>query len=176
MQKSDCYFLGKITKPHALKGEVIVWLDVDNPEDYTNMDSVFVEIKNELVPFMIEEIQIRGKKSIAKFEDINTIEATEPFIGLDLYLPTSVLPKLKGTQFYYHEIIGYTLFDQTSQKEIGEILAVYDSTGNDLFAVMVNEIEVLIPIVDDFIVELKREEKQIILRLPDGLVEVYTNP
>jgi 16S rRNA processing protein RimM len=50
MTKEDCFELGKITKTHGVKGEVILWLDVDFPEDYEEMDSVFLEVRGELVP------------------------------------------------------------------------------------------------------------------------------
>jgi 16S rRNA processing protein RimM len=44
MQKSECFSLGKITKPHGLKGEVTIWLDVDVPENYIGLDALFLEI------------------------------------------------------------------------------------------------------------------------------------
>ncbi|MBP8155562.1 MAG: 16S rRNA processing protein RimM [Leadbetterella sp.] len=175
MQKSECFSLGKITKPHGLKGEVTIWLDVDVPENYIGLDALFLEIKGQLVPFIIEELQVRGKKSIVKFEDINTIEATEMIIDAEAYLPIKKLPKLKGKQFYYHEVIGYKIFDNTTQKDLGELKAIYESTGQDLFAVDINESEVLIPIVDDFLNSVDHATKQINVSLPDGLLDIYLN-
>ena len=159
MQKSECFSLGKITKPHGLKGEVTIWLDVDVPENYIGLDGLFLEIKGQLVPYIIEELQIRGKKSIVKFEDINSIEATETIIDAEAYLPIKKLPKLKGKQFYYHEVIGYQLFDNNSKKDLGELKAIYESTGQDLFAVDINESEVLIPIIDNFLDSVDHAEK-----------------
>jgi 16S rRNA processing protein RimM len=173
MQKKDCYFLGKVTKPHALKGEVILWLDVDNPDVYDKLKGVFLEIKNELVPFSIDNIQIRGKKSIAKFDGIDIIEKTENIIGADMYLPLSTLPKLSGKKFYYHEVIGYEIFDQNSEKTIGQLKTIYESSGQDLFAIDINEIEVLIPIVDEFILQVDHTLKTIRIAAPEGLIDVY---
>jgi 16S rRNA processing protein RimM len=175
MQKSECFSLGKITKPHGLKGEVTIWLDVDIPENYIDLDGLFLEIKGQLVPYIIEELQIRGKKSIVKFEDINSIEATEPIIDAEAYLPIKKLPKLKGKQFYYHEVIGYQIFDNNSQKDLGELKAIYESTGQDLFAVDINETEVLIPIIDNFLDAVDHAEKRIHVTLPDGLLDIYLN-
>lgn len=175
MQKSECFSLGKITKPHGLKGEVIIWLDVDIPENYMDLDGLFLEIKGQLVPYIIEELQIRGKKSIVKFEDINTIEATEAIVDAEAYLPIKKLPKLKGKQFYYHEVIGYMLYDTNTEKDLGQLKAIYESTGQDLFAIDINESEVLIPIVDNFLVGVDHAEKKITVALPDGLLEVYLN-
>ncbi len=173
MQKSECFFLGKITKPHGLKGEVTVWLDVDNPDDYEGLDAVFLEIKNELVPFIISDIQIRGKKSIAKFEDINKIEQTESVVGAELYLPLTSLPKLSGKKFYYHEVIGFEIYDNNLQKSIGLLKAIYESSGQDLFGIDANGVEILVPIVDEFIVAVDRTIKRIEINAPDGLLDIY---
>lgn len=176
MDKNQCFSLGKITKSHGLKGEVIIYLDVDDPEKYAKLDALFLDIKGQLIPFIIDQIQIRGKKSILKIEDINTIEQAEPYINAEVWLPLNALPKLKGKSFYYHDVIGYSILDLTANAAIGNIKAIYESTGNDLFAVDHEGIEILVPIVDEFILEINHNEKQITLKLPEGLLEVYLNP
>ena len=47
MTIEECYFLGKITKPHGLKGEVILWMDVDAPEVYENLESLFLMVNGD---------------------------------------------------------------------------------------------------------------------------------
>lgn len=176
MQKSECFSLGKITKTHALKGEVIIFFDVDAPEYYDDLEAVFLEIKGQLVPYIIEELQMKGRKSIVKFEDINSIEQAEGIVNAPVWLPLTALPELKGNQFYYHDVIGYTIHDITSGTQIGKLKAIYESTGQDLFAIDVDEKEVLVPIVDEFIHKIDRENQIIEVKLPEGLLDVYMNP
>jgi 16S rRNA processing protein RimM len=173
MTKEDCYLLGKITKTHGLKGELAIWLDVDYPEDYEDLDSVLLEVKGELVPYFVEEIQIRPNKSIIKFEDIHTIEEAQKLVNCDIYLPEDNLPELEDNdQFYYHEIIGYTVVDAT-KGELGKVLAVYTSDRQDLIAMQYEGKEVLIPIDDDIVKTVDREKKELYTNLPEGLMEVY---
>ena len=72
MTKEDCYLVGKLTKTHGLKGEMAIWLDVDYPEEYEDLESILVEMKGELIPYFVEQIQIRANKSIIKFEDVDS--------------------------------------------------------------------------------------------------------
>lgn len=174
MTTDDCYFLGKITQTHGLKGEVILWLDVDEPELYAEMDSVFLKFGKEMVPYFIEHIQIRGKKSIAKFEDIDSIEETESIINKELYLPLENLPELEDdTSFYYHEIIGFELKSESNGEILGTISQVYEGSGQDLLAFEFKGKEVLVPISDDIVKTVNRQEKQISVDLPDGLIDLY---
>lgn len=173
MTKEDCYLLGKITKTHGLKGELAIWLDVDYPEDYEELDSVLLEIKGELVPHFVEEIQIRPNKSIIKFEDIDTIEEAQKLVNCDIYLPEDNLPELDDNdQFYYHEIIDYTVVDEIKGK-LGKVLAVYTSERQDLIAMQYEGKEILIPIDDDIVKTVDREKKELYTNLPEGLLEIY---
>ena len=172
MQKEDCYYLGKITKLHGFKGNLILHLDTDEPEFYENMESVFVETNGMLVPFFFEFAQVHGaQKLLVKFEDTSPEEA-EKLVNKAVYLPLETLPELDGTDFYYHEIIGFTLYDQTNT-EVGTIKNVNDSTAQALFEVEIDGKEILIPIVEDWILEVDRENKAILVEIPEGLIELY---
>jgi 16S rRNA processing protein RimM len=174
MTLDDCYLLGKITKPHGLKGEVILWMDVDVPEVYAEIDSILLMENGSLVPYFFESLQIRGKKSIAKFEDINTIEQTEAIINLLAYLPLDNLPEMDNKSFYYHEVPGFELKEEKNGKIIGKVTQVYEGAGQDLIAFLIDGKEVLIPISDDIVKTIDRENKILNVNLPEGLIEIYT--
>ncbi|UII22614.1 ribosome maturation factor RimM [Fulvivirga ligni] len=172
MNIDECFQLGYVIKKHGLKGEVSILLDVDEPEYYQEMESVFVEINKKLVPFFMNRFSLKGKKAVVKFEDIDTAEQAEELCGHSLYLPLSFLPKLTGNQFYFHDIIGFTVVDKTAG-EIGAITDIYASPQQDLLAVDYNDKEVLMPINDEIIVQVDREKKQLTVALPDGLLDIY---
>ncbi len=173
MNINDCYYLGKVTKTHGIKGEVTLWFDVDNPEDYVETKSVFLMKNGELIPYFIDELQIRGKKAIAHFEDMKKLEDTAEIINCDMYLPLSVLPALEGNKFYYHEVIGWELINAADLALLGTLEAIYDSTGQDLISFTINEKEILVPITDEILQKVDRTNRQLYLNLPDGLLEIY---
>jgi 16S rRNA processing protein RimM len=174
MRKEDCYQLGIIQRPHGLKGEVAVFLDVDDPSGYTALESVFVDQDGQLIPFFIEELQIGSQKNIFKFEEVDSYEDAAELSGLDLYLPLSALPPLEGNTFYYHEIVGFTLVDKESGP-VGVIREVI-SGMQDLLVVDRQEIEILVPLHDELIDRVDREQQELHMQLPEGLLDVYLNP
>nr|WP_310586472.1 ribosome maturation factor RimM [Runella sp.] len=173
MQHNDCFQLGHITRTHGTRGEVVIYLDVDYPEDYEELESVFVEIKGQLIPYFVKSINVqKGSKAIVKFEDINSIEAATPLINCPLFLPEDNLDELDGSQFYYHEIIGFKVVDD-KLGELGTVTTVYTMSTQDLIAMNYNGHEVLIPVNDTIVPGINRQQKVLNVRLPEGLLDVY---
>jgi 16S rRNA processing protein RimM len=172
MKIKDCYQVGYIMKPHAISGSLNIFLDVDFPEDYENMDSVFVLIDGNLVPYFIKNLNLRNNKSIVEFEDIDTIEKAENMVGKELYLPLTLLPKLNDKQFYFHEIENYQIID-TNLGELGKILTVYSFPNQDLIAMMYKDAEILIPINDEIILKVDKINHTMTVCLPEGLIDIY---
>ena len=173
MQKEDCFYLGKIVSKHSFKGEVLVKLDTDEPEIYENMESVFVSLGNNLVPFFIEKCYLHKSNLLRiRFEDISSEADADRIIGSHLYLPLEFLPKLSGNKFYYHEIIGFEVID-SQHGNIGIITGVNDSASQALFEVAKDDKELLIPVADSIIDKVDRANKTLYVTTPEGLVDLY---
>ncbi len=173
MQKEDCFYLGKIVSKYSFKGEVLVKIDTDEPELYDNMESVFVALRNNLVPFFITKCRLHKSQLLRiDFEEVNSEDDAEKIMGSKIYLPLSFLPKLKGNKFYFHEVIGFTVMDD-EHGDIGIIQSVNDTTSQALFEILKGDKQVLIPINDDIINKVDRENKMIHVTTPEGLVALY---
>lgn len=172
MDFEACFQLGYVAKIHGLKGEIQAYLDVDVPENYKKMESVFVDIDNKLIPFFIERLSISGNKAVVKFEEVDDIESAESLKNKALYLPLAKLPALAADQFYFHDIIGYRVQDQV-EGTLGEIATIYNLPHQDLISMQYKEREVLIPIVDDVVLSVDHTLKIVAVNLPDGLLKIY---
>lgn len=167
--------MGYIVRTHGTSGNVVIYLDVDYPDDYDGLESVFVEVKGELVPYFIEDINIQKQSNaIVRFEDINTIEKGQALIGSSLYLPLDELAELEEDEFYYHEIKGFTVVDEV-KGELGVVQEVYSLNGQDLIAMEYQGSEVLIPTANDIVLKADKGSKKLFVNLPEGLLEVYLN-
>ena len=173
MQKKDFFYLGKIAKKFSFKGEVLIYLDTDEPELYEDLESVLVEINKNLIPFFIENGSLHKNDFLrVKFEEVDSEEEADSIIGSEIYLPLTMLPKLDGNKFYFHEVIGFEIEDKRLGI-FGKIVSINDTTAQPLFEVLNGDVELLIPMIDHFLVEIDRKNKKVIMDLPEGLVEMY---
>lgn len=167
----DCYQLGNVVKTHGLRGELVFFLDTDDPSFYNEMESVFIEINGKLVPFFIEYIQLQGDRALVALEDVEDISAASELVGKSLYLSLTKLPKLPKGQYYYHDLIGFEVFDRDSY--IGTVTEIFQIPNNHLLGVDHQGKEVLVPIEDKIIIDVDMEQRKISVRLPEGLINVY---
>ena len=173
MRKEDCFYLGKIVTKYSFKGEVVIKLDTDEPELYKEMESVYVNLGNNLVPFFIEKSSLhKGNQLRVQFEDVYSEEDADAILKSDIYLPLDLLPKLTGDKFYYHEVIGFTAVD-VNFGDVGTIEHINDKAAQPLFEINRDGIEIFIPMIDDFIKKVDRENKQVVLETPKGLIDLY---
>ncbi len=173
MNKADCFHLGYIAKLHGFKGEVSLFLDVTNPVDYRTLDAMFIEINGALTPFFVESIVLKNKGFAAvKLEGVNSEVDAKKILRNQVYLPAQVLPELKGTQFYDHEVVGFEVTDVNFGK-IGIVQDIIDLSVNPLMQIQAGEKEVLIPLVKNLVKEIDRKQKKMLINAPEGLIELY---
>ncbi len=172
MKQEECYEFGIIAKTHGLKGEVAIKLDVDDPAEYADIESMFVEMKGQLVPYFVESSRFHQDRLIVKFEEVDTLEAATRLKGNLLFLPLESLPELEEGQFYFHEVIGYELADP-KLGTLGKIEQVYTATAQPLFAITYKGKEVLVPMSDELLVGINHEAKTLEITVPEGLIDLY---
>jgi len=173
MKKENCFNLGKITRLFGTKGELTLLLDVDDPNDYAKLDFFYVDIDGDLVPFFVEKLTFRNNNTvIVKLIDYNDPQEAEKLINHLVYLPLDKLPQLKDDQFYFHEIIGYRVIDDEAG-EIGFVKDVLELPMQELIQIDKDGKEILIPVADELIEKVDRENKILYISAPEGLIDIY---
>ena len=172
MRKEDCFFLGTVVAKYSFKGEVLIKLDTDDPEAYLSLQSFLVEDDSRLIPYFTTKVQLHKTQLLrVSIEDISSEHEAKILIGKSVYLPLDQLPKLADDQFYYHEIIGFEVID-SAQGSIGTIKGVNDRSSQVLLEVEYNQRQILIPLVEELIQQLDKQQKQLYLDIPEGLLDL----
>lgn len=172
MDYKDYFYFGRLTKTFGSIGQIFLFPEVDDPGKYLKLDKIFVELEHQLIPFFINELKVHGNQIVVTLNNVKTIDQAQLLGGRKVYLPVSFLPELTGTRFYYHEIPGYTVSDE-SFGIVGKVLKVIDLPQNPLFEIDCQGKNVLIPIADEIILDIDRNKRMIYVRAPEGLIELY---
>lgn len=170
MQKESLVRLGKISKAHGLKGELSVQLVLDS-EDIEELESVYLDIQNKLVPFFVESIKVvPGRKALLRLEECKTLGETAKFIGKEIFADEEFLD-LDDPTALLNQLQGFLLVDKTLG-EIGPVLEVLEMPGQHLLKVKAGALEALIPFNETFILRIDRKNKRIESDLPEGLLDL----
>ena len=174
MNQDDCFLLGKITKPHSFKGEVVLWMDVDDTTPYRGVQMLWVAQQNILVPYMVESLKPRKDRFVAKLADVTTEAQAKALAGKDVWLPLTDMAPLPEGKFYFHEVQGWTAVDRASDEAVGTILHVVDQGAYPMLEVDFGEGNTgFIPLPEHVTIDVKRDAQTLVLDLPDGLLDVY---
>ncbi len=171
MKITDFYSMGKITRPHGLKGALTLALGPEAPDDLGTLDVLYVDRDGHLVPYFIETISVKGVKAYIKFQDVDTHDQASALGGLDVLLPKASRPARGESEFYYDELVGFAVHERDDHA-LGVVTDVMQSGLQRLLVVSHAEKEILIPITGPFIQKVDRAQRVIFVELPDGFLDI----
>ena len=170
--QEEVYKIGRIGKPHGIKGEVHFSFD-DDVFDRVDAEYLILEIDGILVPFFMEEDRFRGESSaLVKFCDIDSQDKARELTNCDVYFPYKLTDE-DPENIRWTQIIGFQLINVSNQQSIGTIIGIDDNTINILFEVETQDKRnILVPANEELIEEINTDNKYISIQLPEGLLEL----
>ena len=174
MTQDNCFLLGKITKPYSFRGEVVLWMDVDDSEPYEGVNTLWLPQQGILVPYAVESLRRNKDRFVVRLADVNTETAAKQLSGKDVWLPLAEMAPMEDGKFYFHEVQGWTAIDRSTGDAVATIVHVVDQGAYPMLEVEFdNGNQGFIPLPDHVQVDVKREEQKLVLDLPEGLLDVY---
>lgn len=170
--KKDVYRIGKIGKPHGIKGEVVMYFD-DDVFDHTECPYLFIETEGLLVPFFIEEYRFRSDTTVLMlFEDIDSQEKARRLTGCEVFFSIEEAPQ-EAQALSQAQLIGYTVYNHNTQQEVGTVSYIDNSTINLLFEIHTADDQYIwIPVAEELIHEIDTNERKISLDIADGILDL----
>ena len=176
MNQDACFLLGKITKPFSFKGEVVLWMDVDDPKNYLEVSTLWVSQQGILVPYAVQNLRPNRDRFVVRLADVTTEDQAKMLSGKDVWLPLGEMAPLPDGKFYFHEVQGWKAVDRSTGKVIGTILCVVEQGAYPMLEVDFGVDNVgFVPLPDHVRVEVKREDQTLVVDLPDGLTDLYSS-
>jgi len=163
--------LGRILRPHGLRGDVVVALNAGDPERLVQVRTVAVGRASATVERVVESAKWHRSGGLVKFEGIESPEAARALAGAEIFADVSALPELEPGTFYHFQLVGLTV--KTEDGEVlGPVAEVIEAAASDLLVVRRGDREHLIPIVAEFVRSIEPESGAIVVSLPEGLLDL----
>lgn len=111
----------------------------------------------------------RGLLLVA-IEGIEDRDAAEATVGTRILVPAEALPALEHDEFYWHEVIGFTV-ETTAGQILGTVAETMSTGLNDVWSVRDGTREYLIPVIADVVRTLDRPARKIVIEPMPGLLD-----
>jgi len=136
------------------------------------LESVFIEFDGIPVPFFITSIRSKGvDQALIKLDDVEDVNIANELVGLKVMLPSGEIEE--GDELLMSDLVGYTLISNHNQL-VGKIIDYQEYQSNSVFTITHQSgAEVMIPAVDELIVEVDQEKKTVLMEIPEGLIDLY---
>lgn len=165
--------IGRVVKAHGLSGEVKLLPLTDDLDRFHTLDGCYVLSPNsEAGEFRrIEAVRLQGGMPIIKLEGSDEIEAASQLVGRFLAVKEEGLAPLRQDSFYAWQVVGCRVVTEDGT-EVGMLSDIEYGNGQDLWVVQKGEREHLIPAVAEIIVSVDPDAKKIVIRPPEGLLDL----
>ncbi|MCW5898384.1 MAG: 16S rRNA processing protein RimM [Flavobacteriales bacterium] len=173
MDPESLHFIGRLGKPWGHRGELSLRLEVDDLDDLVHEGWLFVDIEGQRVPFRYTSLRDQGRAGVlVKFEDFHDPEAAGILVGRDVYAPPGLLADGSDESWDPESFIGMLVRD-VEHGELGEVTGIEGTADNPVLSILHGGHEVMVPLVEDMIVDIDADAGLLTVRTPPGLIELY---
>jgi 16S rRNA processing protein RimM len=164
--------VGRIARPHGLRGQVIVNLDTDFPESrFQPGAELFIERGGAVEAVRLTSVRFHRDRPIVGIDGIATMSAAQALAGRELRVPVDRLVPLPEGMFYRHDLIGCRV-ETRGGEVVGTVSDVEGTLGGSRLVIGDARGEILIPLATDICTTIDVDGKRIVIEPPEGLLDL----
>ncbi len=163
--------IGQIVNTFGIKGQVKIVPFTDDITRYDELKEIYVEKKNELKLFQIEQVNYKKNMVILKLKGIETVEEAEKLRNCYLKIDREDAKELPKDTYFIVDLLGLDVYTDEG-KLLGKVDDIYNAGSSDIYVVK-DELgkQILLPAIKDVLKEVDLENQKIIVHLIKGLVD-----
>ena len=158
--------VGRVKAAWGLKGDVKIDLLSDVPDRFEPGNMVHVNNK----PTRVQRSRLVRGGMLLKLDIVNGRNQAELLLGKEITIsPEQVSPPPEGS-YYHFQVLGLDVFSQEGEK-LGKVHEIVETGANDVYVVSLEgRRDILIPALENVILDVDLERGSMVVRLPEGLV------
>ncbi len=145
--------IGVVRKPHGIKGGLKVTLYSIDLDTLQSLERLFVNTGNNWKQLSLKNCQGYDDFAIINFNEIKDRTEAETYRDLEIYTDREALPELENGEYYIEDLVDCGVVDEQN-KSLGKVVEVIATGAHEILVVKQDESETLIPLVDEWIVEV----------------------
>ncbi|TAL45781.1 MAG: 16S rRNA processing protein RimM [Chitinophagaceae bacterium] len=167
------YFkIGKLVAVYSLKGELVLKHNLGKKSSLKGLKTIFIEErKNSFLPWFIEAVKIKSADEVyLKLEGVDTREKAMKLLQKEVWVPENDFKTLAAKSSPVN-LLGYSIIN--NKENLGAVLEVIEQPHQLLCRLEINTKEVLIPLHEGSLKKIDHKKREVIVELPEGLLEIY---
>jgi 16S rRNA processing protein RimM len=165
MSSEPTVAVGRVTRAHGVRGEVAALVLSEVPERFADGAVVWLEDGR---PLTVESSRTHKDRLLVTFREVRDRAGAEALQGALLVVPESMSPPLPEGSWWDHQLVGCDVVTE-SGLPLGLLVEVIHTAANDVWSVITDDRETLIPVLKDVIVSVDVAAKRIVVREVPGL-------
>lgn len=169
--ENDFFRVGVIANTHGIRGEVKVYPTTDDVNRFDDLKDVVLDTGREHINLEVQSVRYFKNMVILKFKGIDSINDVEKYKGRDLLVSRENAVPLAENEYYIADLIDMDVYDENGEK-LGVLDDVMQTGANDVYVIkMENGKELLLPNIDECVLDVSVEEKRMKVHILEGLME-----
>ena len=168
MDKSGLVPLGKVLKPHGIRGELKIFPYGETLGEMELGEKLLVVEDAGRRELTLLRVRAQNRVWIAQFEELKNIDEARALAGKDLFVGGDRLPPLEEGEYYHFQLIGLSVVTKEGTT-LGTLSSIFQTGSNDVYVVDTGGEELLIPAIEDVVCQVDLENGKLIVDLPEGI-------
>ncbi|MGW8271756.1 MAG: ribosome maturation factor RimM [Thermodesulfovibrionales bacterium] len=161
--------IGKVAKTHGADGSLRVIPLTHDPGRFSSLTRVFFDLDGELVRAEVASVRVHSAHVALKVRGWDTPERAARLADCEIKIPSSESPALPEGVYYHYQILGLDVFTEGGDF-IGKVREIIETGSNDVYSVVDDARETLIPAIADVVLAIDLDSGRIIIREVEGLL------
>jgi 16S rRNA processing protein RimM len=168
--------VGRVARPHGLRGQFVVDLETDFPQErFRPGAELFVRRAGIAEPVTIATVRFQRGRPIVGLVGVESVEAVSPLVGGELRVPIGSLARLPPGTFYRHDLVGCRV-ETGSGDVVGVVSEVEGEAAWSCLVIETPKGSVLVPLAAGICSAIDPAGKRIVIDPPEGLLDLNVRP